>query len=169
MANTHRTSTDLLLEPSHASTLNCSEHRLPRAKLRGEVSFWLFLSRSVVPTTAMLVPQNPVLTRVQKREWHRSSRHFPRVGWGGAKEESISFRASELIAWRSESSRGHHCPQTGKSNCQEMRGKQTPGEKHMGNKSALHGSWQPSTPTSGPSQGLAAFPTWAPRGTAAFV
>lgn len=48
-----------LLEPSHAPALNYSEQRLPRAKLRGEVSFWLFLSKSVAPTTATFVPTKP--------------------------------------------------------------------------------------------------------------
>ena len=103
MANTHKTHQSSL-GPSPTPTLDCFEQHL----LRGEVSFWPFLSKSVVPTTLMIVPQSPVLTWVQKRVGCRCRWYFPSVGWG-QERESIIFWVSEVVPWKFESSGGHHC------------------------------------------------------------
>lgn len=106
--------------PRHAPSLDCSEQRLPRAKLR-EVSLWWCLSNSGAHTQPCLYHAAPPWW-VQKRTQCRFSRHFPRV-WAGDKKESISLWASELTRWGFESSGGTTVKaKAEKSNNWEVRG-----------------------------------------------
>lgn len=93
---------------------------------------------------------------------------FPQCGVGPRKRIHylLSVWSSTMEFWEL---RGPPLwPEAEKSNCWETRGK-TPGEKHRGDKSALQGSRQLPSPSSGPSRSLAAFLTWAPWGTAASI